>query len=77
MALWRNWIAHLTTNQEVTSSNLVRVTLNQAVALFIAQFAFLCAQNVPTKIPIKQIIDINKTKHFYIKHYIYSVFSDK
>ena len=29
MALWRNWIAHLTTNQEVTSSNLVRVTLSE------------------------------------------------
>ena len=29
--LWRNWIAHLTTNQKVTSSNLVRVTLKLKV----------------------------------------------
>jgi hypothetical protein len=27
MAPWRNWIAHLITNQEVTGSNLVGVTL--------------------------------------------------
>ena len=26
MVLWRNWIAHLTTNQKVTGSNPVRIT---------------------------------------------------
>jgi hypothetical protein len=27
MALWRNWIAHLITNQKVESSNLSKVTI--------------------------------------------------
>ena len=40
MALWRNWIAHLTTNQKVTGSNLVRVTILQRNNLFIRWLRF-------------------------------------
>ena len=40
MALWRNWIAHLTTNQKVTSSNLVRVTIKTGVTSYIAVLPF-------------------------------------